>query len=71
MPPKTLLHRLGKFQAGSGLIDISFRDGAWRHKRQLRAVLDPAGNLDRKATKARADELAAGVARKRALGIIA
>lgn len=61
---------LGKLDPATGMIRITFTDGEWIHTRTMNPVLGAAGVLDRKATRARAEEVARGLDHKRALGLI-
>lgn len=59
---------MGRFEAVDRSVKVTFTDGDFRHERQVTAVLTPDGEYDRKATRARAEELLPGIERKRAAG---
>lgn len=61
---------IGKFDPATATVPATFVHGGVTHRRAVNAVLDPAGAYDAKATKARVDEVAAGVEHKIATGLI-
>lgn len=61
---------IGKFDAATGQVAVTFEEGAKRHARTVNAVLGEGGKYDRKATRARVEEVAEGVARKFGMGLI-
>lgn len=67
--------RIGKFDPADGQVPVTFTDPdtdpGFRHRRRVVAVLTPAGDYDPVATRARVQEVALGVARKRAVGAFA
>ncbi|WP_225206248.1 hypothetical protein [Novosphingobium huizhouense] len=60
---------IGKFDPGAGTVPVTFSDGEKRHARDVRAVL-VNGQYDADATRARIDEVGAGVVEKWALGLL-
>jgi hypothetical protein len=62
--------RIGTYDPETRTVAVTFVDGGVTHKRPVNAVLDEAGAYDRKATKARVDEVALGVAHKIQIGAI-
>lgn len=64
---------LGKFDKASGSIPVTFTDPATgqTHARSVNAVLTARGSLDRAATRARIEQVAAGVSHKFKLGLLA
>lgn len=61
---------IGAYDPASRSVPVSFKDGGFVHERRVNAVLDAAGAYDKAATKARVDEVALGVAAKRAAGVL-
>lgn len=61
---------IGKFDAKAGTVPVTFTDGKIVHTRTVNAVINQYGGYDRKATKARVEEVAQGVAAKIAVGAI-
>lgn len=61
---------IGKFNAATGTVPVTFSEGEVEHERDVNAVLGEGGAYDRKATRARVDEVALGVAAKIAAGVI-
>ncbi|MBA4353570.1 MAG: hypothetical protein C0409_02650 [Novosphingobium sp.] len=61
---------IGKFDRATGTVPVTFSQGGKVHRRAVNAVLADDGTCDRKATRARAEEVGAGVAHKFALGLI-
>lgn len=61
--------RIGKFNAQTGTVPVTFTDGAKRHVRDVRAVV-AEGIYDAPATRVRAEEVAAGVAAKWEIGLL-
>lgn len=61
---------IGKFDAVRGTVPVVFEEDSRRHQRDVNAVVDLAGKLDRKATRSRIEEVSAGVSHKFALGVI-
>jgi hypothetical protein len=61
---------IGAYDPDTRTVPVTFVDGGIKHKRSVNAVLDDAGDYDRKATKARVDEVALGVAAKIQIGAI-
>lgn len=60
---------IGAFQAALRTVQVTFKDGDFVHTRTVNAVTDIDGSYDKAATKARVDEVAQGVAAKRARGV--
>lgn len=61
---------IGKFDADTRTVPVTFTCGVIVHKRSVNAVLKADGGYDRIATKARVDDVANGVAAKIAAGVI-
>lgn len=61
---------IGRFDAASSTVPVTFEDGGKTHTRNVNAVIGEDGKHDRAATVARVDEVAAGVAHKFALGLL-
>ncbi len=61
---------IGKFDRATGTVPVTFEQDGKRHKRDVNAVIRADGRHDRKATAARVDQVAAGVAHKFALGLL-
>jgi len=61
---------IGKFDPATRTVPVTFTEGGKVHRRPVNAVLDEAGEYDRKGTRARAEEVGAGVSRKFALGLL-
>lgn len=61
---------IGTFDPATGTVPVTFRQGAKAHTRAVNAVRAADGSYDRKATKARAAEVGAGVANKFAAGLL-
>jgi hypothetical protein len=53
----------------TGTVRATFKDGEFVHVRDVNAVIDEANLYDKAATKMRVDEVALGVAAKRARGV--
>ena len=62
---------IGKFDPADKMVPVTFTDTGFDHRRRVAAVLTPAGDYDRAATRIRVDEVAHGVERKRAAGAFA
>lgn len=56
--------RIGKFEAGTCTVPVTFIHDGVTHRRPVRACLDVAGNFDEAATGVRVAEVALGVAAK-------
>lgn len=61
---------IGKFDPATGTVPATFAHGGVTHRRIVNAVRTPSGEYDAKATKARVEEVAAGVEHKINLGLI-
>ena len=61
---------IGTFKAVDQSVPVTFKDGEFVHRRTVNAVIDEGGNYDKAATKARVEEVALGVAAKRARGAL-
>lgn len=61
---------IGSYDVNSRSVPVTFTEGDIIHRRSVNAVLNDKGAYDRAATKARVDEVAAGVAVKIAAGAI-
>lgn len=62
--------RISAYDPETRTVSVHFRKGSIVYRRSVNACLDEEGGYDRKATKARVAELAAGVAQKIELGVI-
>lgn len=62
--------RIGKFDPASGTVPVRFEQEGKVHERRVNAVLGEDGDYDAAATKARVEDVAAGVAHKFALGVL-
>ena len=62
--------RIGKFDADSRTVPVTFTSGDVKHERTVNAVLKDDGSYDKAATKTRVEEVGQGVAHKIALGVI-
>lgn len=62
--------KIGKFDAETRSVPVTFTSGTIVHERSVNAVTKADGSYDRAATKARVDEVAQGVAHKIKLGVI-
>ena len=62
--------RIGKFDADSRTVPVTFTSGDVKHERTVNAVTKDDGSYDKAATKARVEEVGQGVAHKIALGVI-
>lgn len=60
---------IGQFDQATGSVPVTFTEGEIVHKRSVNAVI-AGGKYDAKATKARVEEVALGVAAKIAAGVI-
>lgn len=60
---------IGPLNPATGTVRVTFRDGDFVHIRDVNAVIDEANLYDKAATKARVDDVALGVAAKRACGV--
>lgn len=60
---------IGRFKPATRTVRVVFTDGDFTHRRDVNAVLTATGSYDRAATRARVDQVAQGVAAKRALGV--
>lgn len=61
---------IGNFIGVDRTVSVTFKDGTFTHKRTVNAVLKPDGSYDKAATKARVEEVAQGLARKREAGAL-
>lgn len=61
---------VGRFDAGTGTVPVTFKLGDKSHSRAVNAVIGEDGKHDRAATLVRVEEVAAGVANKFALGLL-
>lgn len=61
---------VGRFDAGTGTVPVTFEQNGKSHSRQVNAVIGEDGKHDRAGTLARVDEVAAGVANKFAIGLL-
>lgn len=61
---------IGKFDAATKTVPVTFSHNGVRHRRSVNACLDEAGKFDADATAARVGEVAAGVAYKIETGLI-
>jgi len=61
---------IGRFDADTGTKPATFEHNGVTHRRQVNAVLRSDGKPDPKATRARVEEVAAGVAAKIEMGVI-
>lgn len=62
--------KIGRFDAETSSVPVTFTSGAIRHERSVNAVLDARGKYDAAATEQRVAEVANGVAHKIAVGAI-
>lgn len=62
---------IGKFDPADGQVPVTFTDTGFEHRRRVVAVRTPAGGYDRIGTRARVEQVAMGVAAKRAAGAFA
>ena len=60
---------IGKFDAATKTVPVVFAEGGVTHRRTVNAVLKDGG-YDKAATRARVEEVGAGVAHKIAIGVI-
>ena len=60
---------IGRFNSADRSVRVTFSDGDFVHSRDVNAVLNSDGSYDRTGTRARVDQVAQGVAAKRALGV--
>jgi hypothetical protein len=67
---ETMKITVGRFDAGTGTVPVTFEQKGMTHSRSVNAVIGEDGKHDRAATLARVDEVAAGVANKFALGVL-
>lgn len=65
-----LVTKIGRFNADTRTVPVTFTGGEVVHQRSVNAVVDSSGKHDRKATVARVAEVARGVAEKINLGVI-
>lgn len=68
MPDMTI--KIGKFDADTRTVPVTFTSGDIVHTRPVNAVLKADGSYDKAATKDRVEEVARGVEHKIALGVI-
>ncbi|MBX9661919.1 hypothetical protein [Novosphingobium sp.] len=61
---------IGRFNAETRTVPVTFNHGGVRHRRPVNACLDDAGNYDAAATAERVEEVASGVAYKIDMGLI-
>lgn len=62
--------RIGKLDADTRTVPVTFTSGDIKHERTVNAVLKDDGSYDKAGTKARVDEVAQGVEHKIKLGVI-
>lgn len=62
--------KIGRFDAETASVPVTFTSGDVVHKRSVNAVLDARGKYDAAATELRVAEVASGVAHKIAAGAI-
>lgn len=62
--------QIGKYDRATHTVAVTFTSGEIVHKRDVNAVLTASGKYDAKATAARVDDVANGVAHKIAIGAI-
>lgn len=62
---------IGKFDAGSRSVPVTFEDQGVTHSRPVNAVVKASGAYDATATKLRVEQVALGVSAKIAAGVIA
>ncbi|MBV8973102.1 MAG: hypothetical protein JO290_12515 [Sphingomonadaceae bacterium] len=60
---------IGPFRAIDRSVTVTFTDDGFSHTRHVTAALDEHGAYDAAGTAARVDQVAAGVAHKRDLGL--
>lgn len=65
-----LTTKIGRFDSATRRVAVTFTAGDIVHNRHVNAVTDANGKYDRKATAARVEEVARGVAQKISLGVI-
>lgn len=65
-----LITKIGRFNAETRQVPVTFTAGEIVHKRDVNAVLKTDGSYDAAATKERVAEVANGVAHKIDLGVI-
>ena len=63
-------YTIGKLDAATGTVPVTYIAGDIVHQRTVNACITAAGKHDRKATIARVEEVARGVAAKIAAGVI-
>lgn len=61
---------IGPFNANDQSVPVRFVDGDFDHRRSVKAVLDGSGAYDKPATRTRVQEVALGIERKRAAGVL-
>lgn len=62
--------QIGRFDAKTASVAVTFTQGRIVHKRSVNAVLDAKGRYDKDATAQRVADVANGVAHKIAIGAI-
>lgn len=70
MKPSAMKTTIGKFDPETGTVPVTLKHEGITHSRRVNACLDDAGAYDAKATAARVDEVAIGVAAKITLGLL-
>lgn len=65
-----LTTKIGAYDGASRTVEVTFTSGDITHDRRVNAVLNEDGSYDKAGTKARVEEVAAGVAHKIAVGAI-
>ena len=69
-PAFALRNTIGRYDALTGTVPVTFRAGDIVHKRLVNVCLDAAGAYDAAATRARVADVSRGIAAKIAAGII-
>lgn len=62
---------VGGFDATTRTVPVTFSHDGVTHRRRVNALIDESGAYDRAATRARVNDVAAGVAEKIAAGLFA
>lgn len=65
-----LTTKIGRFDPATRTVPVTFTSGDIVHERDVNAVIDASGKYDRKATSARVEDVARGVAEKISIGVI-
>lgn len=66
----SIKYRITKYDAAAAAVRVTFTKGDAVFKREVNAVMNDDGSIDRDATRQRVAEVAAGVAHKMDLGLI-